>query len=542
MKIIDMPKDKKVDDFIVENGVKEFQKLIDRAEDFTPQDNEEFLLNRKSENTKLTYIIEQAFLTKKGEVKAILKIYREGNLIYSDNLNISSNKNRVTIGGAVSKACSDDELKQDVTKDLMGIDNELAKKLKEEEQNKQEQEVEQLSDEDRALGLEFLKSETLVEEIRKDLYKIGLVGEKKNGLMVYLACVSRILEDPISIIMKGSSSAGKSFIIKTVLKLFPESCKKVFSHMSAKSMLHMSKGSLKHKIVAIFERHGSVASDYSMRVLQSEKVIIVATVEKDERTGRHRTVEKVVEGPAAFLETTTKQTIHSENETRLFSFYPDESQEQTERIHRRQRSNYKLGRSDKEEIEIILRKHNAAQLLLEQKKVHIPFVDHIKLPSVKIRSRRDFDRFLSLVEVSAVLHQFQRKTVVYDDMEYIEATVDDYAVAYDVAFSSVIESLYDVPLKARRLYSLCKELRRSFTRQDMMKITGWNLEQVKKFTAVLVRKEYFDAYGSKGKTYRYEILNNLEEQTGSVLTPDQLKKKLDRKKHTKLVFKRKKST
>src|SRR5262249_30265360 len=51
---------------------------------------------------------------------------------------------------------------------------------------------------------------------------IGLVGEDRNAKLTYLAVVSRLLEDPVSLAMKGLSSSGKSFTVDTVLRFFPE--------------------------------------------------------------------------------------------------------------------------------------------------------------------------------------------------------------------------------------------------------------------------------------------------------------------------------
>ena len=44
-----------------------------------------------------------------------------------------------------------------------------------------------------------------------------------------------------------------------------------------------------------------------------------------------------VEGPIAYLETTTNAEINHENATRCFEIYLDESIEQTRRIHQAQR-------------------------------------------------------------------------------------------------------------------------------------------------------------------------------------------------------------
>ncbi|MHB1295304.1 MAG: CHC2 zinc finger domain-containing protein [Anaerolineae bacterium] len=53
--------------------------------------------------------------------------------------------------------------------------------------------------------------------------QLGLVGEERNGRLLFLALVSRLLPEPVSLVIKGPSSGGKSFLLKVALQAFPES-------------------------------------------------------------------------------------------------------------------------------------------------------------------------------------------------------------------------------------------------------------------------------------------------------------------------------
>ena len=83
--------------------------------------------------------------------------------------------------------------------------------------------------------------------------------------------------------------------------------------------------------------------------------------------------------------------------------------------------------------EKILRVHHTAQRLLRSLKVIIPYVKLIVFPASWLRGRRDNDRFLSLIEGIAFLHQHQRTIGTDGDAEYITASIEDYAMAYDLA-------------------------------------------------------------------------------------------------------------
>src|SRR5207247_1345766 len=66
--------------------------------------------------------------------------------------------------------------------------------------------------------------------------------------------------------------------------------------------------------------------------------------------------------------------------------------------------------------------------LLKPLQVTIPYVDSIKFPTTPVRARRDHSRFLSLIELSAHIHQFQRDRVA----DAIIATSNDYRIAFEL--------------------------------------------------------------------------------------------------------------
>ena len=100
----------------------------------------------------------------------------------------------------------------------------------------------------------------------------------------------------------------------------------------------MEKDFLKRKLVVIEEREGSEAADYSIRALQSKHKLVQAVPVKDPATGSIQTRTMEVEGPAAFIETTTRLHINPENASRCFELYLDESPTQTGRVQQAQRA------------------------------------------------------------------------------------------------------------------------------------------------------------------------------------------------------------
>jgi hypothetical protein len=85
---------------------------------------------------------------------------------------------------------------------------------------------------------------------------------------MYLAGTARLLDEPVSMFLKGPSSSGKSYIMATVLKLFPATAYVNYTSFSAKYMAYCN-DDLRHRIVVLYEAHGLAQGDgaYFMRSL-----------------------------------------------------------------------------------------------------------------------------------------------------------------------------------------------------------------------------------------------------------------------------------
>jgi len=299
-----------------------------------------------------------------------------------------------------------------------------------------------------------LQRPDLVDAVLEDVERLGYVGEERPKLLAYLIGVSRKLDRPLSGIVLSQSGAGKSTLTDAVESLTPPEDVVLFSRLSAQALGYMPRDYLKQRLVILEERVGGEAADYSIRVLQSRHRFCSAVVMKDPKTGRMATRRVEVEGPIAYMETTTNPALNHENATRCFELGLDESEEQTRRIHARQRASRTLaGVEQKEQSEEVRRRHHNAQRLLEPVRVIIPYVEQLSFPSRWLRTRRDHERFLCLIEAVAFLHQHQRaggvQSVGERTFRWIEATVADYRRAYELAQDVLGATLHELSRDAR---------------------------------------------------------------------------------------------
>jgi hypothetical protein len=328
-------------------------------------------------------------------------------------------------------------------------------------------------------ALHLLQSPDLLQRFLNDTEILGCVGQSSEKTTIKLAAASgRLSDDPINIVIKGESAAGKNFLLNSVLQTEPPEDVIDISRMTAKA-LQYRQGSLKHKIVAIAEVRGSEDADYSIRTFQSEKKIKIWTVEKN-ADGKLETQEQAVEGPTVFFQTTTKPHLHMENETRCFDLFVDETEGQTKKIQAVQSQRYTDPMPEVDRERILRPWRNAARLLVPMP-VLIPFAARIQFPTRPLRVRRDYPRVLSLVEASALLHQRQRQCVEKNGRLYLVATVDDYAIARELVTSLLESVLSGATPKCKKLIEWAKTQKDKFSKREVDVAMNWTRKTALKY-------------------------------------------------------------
>jgi hypothetical protein len=308
-----------------------------------------------------------------------------------------------------------------------------------------------LTAEEKEEALALLRSPQLMERIAAELELVGYVGEDRNKKLAYLIATSRRLPRPLSAIFRAQSGVGKSFLMECVADMMPPEDVHYFSRLTPQALYYMEPDALAHRLLIVDERDGSEDSEYPIRTLQTRRVLKLAVPVKDPNSGRIKTSVLEIHGPIAYMESTTDAQINPENANRCFELYLDESETQTRAIFAAQRKARTLeGWKHELRRASVLRVHHNAQRLLRPLKVIVPFVDLIDFPAAWLRGRRDNDRLLSLIEGIAFLHQHQRKIGSVESepdgrTEYIEAAVEDYAAAYDLAHVVFAQAGSDVP-------------------------------------------------------------------------------------------------
>ena len=319
-------------------------------------------------------------------------------LVHVDTLDLYAARLRRTFlqEAAAELFVEEATLKQDLGHVLLELELRQDALIRERVARQRQPEMPVMTELERTAALELLQDPQLLARITADYAACGLVGEETNKLVCYLACVSRLLPRPLSVLIQSSSAAGKTSLLEATLQFMPPEAQLRWSALSGQSLYYLGRDELKHKILAVAEEEGVSEASYALKLLQSEGRLSLAVATKESETGRGRTEYYEVEGPVALLLTTTRDDGDGELANRCLTLSVNEQPQQTAAIHQRQRAAYtRDGLAS--EAQVVRTRHQCAQRLLEPLGVVIPWADKLTFRTDQTRYRRDHAKYLSLI-------------------------------------------------------------------------------------------------------------------------------------------------
>jgi DNA primase len=485
----------------------------------------EILLAFGSENNARRYRIRGLAKNLSYELLKVNVLASRGDAFHVDTIDLYAAKQRAAyVAQAAAELHVKDEIvKADLGRVLLKLEELQEQAIKKATAPKEPLAV-KMEEAEREAALDLLRSTDLLARVLADLEACGLVGEKTNKLVGYLAAVSRKLDSPLAVLVQSSSAAGKSTLMEAVLAFVPEEDRVQYSAMTGQSLFYLGTQDLKHKVLAIAEEEGAARAAYALKLLSSEGELTIASTGKDPATGNLVTQEYRVEGPVMLFTTTTAMEVDEELKNRCLVLGVDESREQTQAIHRRQRDKRTLeGLLRKARREELTKLHQNAQRLLRPLDVLNPYAQLLTFPDQATRTRRDHEKYLTLIDTIALLHQSQREVRVTERdgerVEYIEATAADVRLANELAHDVLGRSLDELPPQTRRLLLLVEhhvgaECKRQsiaraayrFSRRALREAIGWGDTQLKLHLGRLVDLEYLVAHRASHGAHEYELV------------------------------------
>ena len=265
---------------------------------------------------------------------------------------------------------------------------------------------------------------------------VGITGETSVLKVLMLAAVSRLMEDPIHVLIQSASSAGKSFTQHGIAEMVPPEAKVMLTMSSPKSLFYQGRYCVHHKFVCLGERTASrdINPEESdglsvFRQLMSEKDVTHQTV----INGKPKSFR--VTGPLSLTETTTNARIKDEDLNRMLVVHCDEDWPQTLRILDQASKARQDPGSVRQDIHQQVAHTIHRILTVHRRRVRVPFAAELAKrfgamhDSGPCDARRAWNQLLSVTEAVALLRVLQREI---DDQDCIIAMPDDYSVAKEL--------------------------------------------------------------------------------------------------------------
>jgi hypothetical protein len=315
----------------------------------------------------------------------------------------------------------------------------------------------------------------------KRVGELGVAGERRNRGVLILAGMSKALPEPVSVIVKGPTSSGKSNLVKATLRLFPANCIVDRAGLSPTALAH-GKIPLKHKILFMNEYRSGKDAQQLLRLIQSEGKIEHEFTTVRGAARRTKTAKRI--GMPVVLSTTTDEKVFEDDETRFLSLFVDLSPTQSRAIVLA-RARGPLNR-DYSDLPVWQR----AMSLPVYKKgdfEHPPkWIEYIarRLPRDEVRVRRDWDRFLKFCSAVALWRSFGEKKPV-------DISFTDYCIAYRIlepVFASTLHSVRaQKDVLGAAVAKLYKRSRKAITVKEVAEDLGWKESLVYKYLRKAVK-------------------------------------------------------
>lgn len=277
--------------------------------------------------------------------------------------------------------------------------------------------------------------------------ELGVVGEERNRLILFLACVTRVLPNPTALIIRGS--LGKSSLVNPVTWLFNSRHVVNILDFSEKEIASELTGLSKKILVKDDYRESKKDKQLLLKLLQPEgslfKIIDWDKSRSSDDSFEHKM--KIDSRPWPVVIFTTRHNVVVENEdSRFLSLYADESPEQTSAIVKARAQGLKLPEFD-ENLEVW---EQATDLLVVKQgdfDNHPSWLSFVaeQLPMDKIAVRRAWERFVLFCCAIALCRG------VGVEAKRMAITFPDFCVAYRIFESVFASELYGIRIEELRV-------------------------------------------------------------------------------------------
>lgn len=370
--------------------------------------------------------------------------------------------------------------------------------------------------------------DVLTELLMKDTERIGFVDEDVNKKLFYVAATSRLTGKPISVLDISPSGTGKSFCMQSIVDLMPAEEVNSYSQITRRTLYYKNEEDIRGKVLHIEELVGMEEALEPIRMIVSAGVLAISSMEKDQRTGMLRSIERKIRAEIPILSGGTRDLFDEETLSRFILTYNDLSVEHVKRILKSQARKYSLdGAKANAHCARVEKRHRDIQKTFDKDlKVINPFAERIMInPRLHIVTRKQ-EQYLRLMYNIAFIRQHAREKFTGEDrygnvFRYVLVQRDDVIDANEImryvfqyVTCDLTKRLYDAfQIILRYCMERIKEKRIGvyefkFSRRELREHVGWDETAARRFFGELESLEYLRRVRGdrQGTQYLYQIV------------------------------------
>ena len=388
------------------------------------------------------------------------------------------------------------------------------KKREEQKQSFHKPKIE-LTEAEKKQALEKLHNPKLMQGLKSVLHEVGLIGEEDNGTLLFLIFLTRNFDNPLHVIVHGTSGSGKTHLLKSVLKLVPPEVVYTTTALTENVLFYPPyKEFWKHKILLLEDLDGSYAALLPLREFMSNQYISKYSTEHDPRSGEFKQKFLEAEGPIVIAGATTKERQYEDNANRAFLLYVNESHDHKARVMEHQ-SKQAAGLINEKRINEITGIISNMQRLLKPVKIINPYAPELRLPDYVFKPLRTNNHYLTLIKSITYLYQYQLpEKAGKEGRPYIETTLEHIAIANELSKELLLRKSDELSGALRDFFERLKSIigngkqqeQACFYSKDIRGKLRLNPMRVNRYLRELEMRGYIHKTGgNQKKGYEYAI-------------------------------------
>lgn len=150
------------------------------------------------------------------------------------------------------------------------------------------------SEEDKRRAVHFLSEKNLSGSLTEQLNTIGILGEDRNALILFLALASHKSANPFSVLCLAKSGIGKSYILQKLSECMPDGSFSFHSRISANALYYFDSGDINGKVLFVEDLEWTTQMLQPLATLQTQGRLVNTRATKDKDGMLHSTTFEVV--------------------------------------------------------------------------------------------------------------------------------------------------------------------------------------------------------------------------------------------------------